>query len=101
MTTFVTVEHPGDAPDDYVTIPEHSVGGARASIKFNPDSHRGVRKLKALAGAFIEACHEELQERDPDDYDGKRCLATAMSQAESAQMFAVKGLHARWNAGKE
>ena len=101
MTTVVTVAHPSDHPNDEVIVHEHSVGGARAGIKFNPDSHPGVRKLKALAGAFMEACHQEMQNRDADDGDGKRCLATAMTHAESAQMFAVKGLFARRNAGKE
>ena len=101
MDTIVNVSHPSDHPDDEVVVYERSVGGARAGIKFNPSDHVGTRKLKALAAAFIEACHQEQKNLHDDDSDGRRCMDTAMTQAESAQMFAVKGLFARRNAGKE
>ena len=98
MTTIVTVSHPSDDSDDMVTVHRQSVGGRRTAIGFNPSDHAGTRKLKALAAAFIEACHIEAEKLHTEDYDGNRCLATAMTHAESAQMFAVKGLHAHKNA---
>ena len=101
MTTIVTVSYPGDAQDDYVTVHEHSTGGRRTGITFNPSDHAGTRKLKALAAAFVDACHLEQQNLHGDDNEGQRCFTRAMNHAELAQMLAVKGLFTRRNAGKE
>ena len=71
---------------------EGSVGFRRCGVSFNPSQDRRVAKIKALAAGLMEAIDEEMLALEPDDADGKRCMATAMTQLESAQMFAVKGL---------
>ena len=100
METVIEVTHP-DGTKDTVVILENSVAAARCGIKFNPSEDRGVKRLKSLAAGFMQACDDYKASRQPDDGDGKRCFATAMTDAESAQMFAVKGLFTRRNAGKE
>ena len=100
MTTTITIEHPDNTQDD-ILFHQNSVGGARCGVKFNPDENPDVRLLKSLAAGFMEACDQYLKSRKDDDGDGKRSFATAMTQMESAQMFAVKGLFTRRNAGKE
>jgi len=77
-------------------IPDGGVGAARCGVKFNPDGNANVDRLKTLAAAFMEACGK-LQAA-ADDGDAKRCFATAMTNMESAQMFAVKGLFTKRNA---
>ena len=79
-------------------IPDGGEGAARCGVKFNPDGNADVDKLKTLAAAFMQACSElsEVQ----DDSDAWRCFHTAMTQMESAQMFAVKGLFTKRNRGE-
>ena len=40
----------------------------------------------------MDVIADEQNHLDSDDGDGKRCMATAMTYLEAAQMFAVKGL---------
>ena len=78
-----------------VIIKEGSVGYWRCGVSFNPSQDYNVTMIKALAAGmmeYINTCSEALE---PDNGDGKRCMATAMTQLESAQMFAVKGLFMR------
>ena len=100
MMTEITVKHP-DGSIDGIAFGEMSVGAARCGLKFNPDENFDVRRIKSVAAALMEQFNVHLQDRLPDDSDGKRCFATAMTHLESAQMFAVKGLFTRRNAGKE
>ena len=98
MTTMVTVSHPGDVPDDYVTVHEHSVGGALAGLRFSRDDHAGTRRIKALAAALMEACH---QERELIDDDGQQHFTKAIAQTRSALSCAVTGLSMLRDAGIE
>lgn len=102
MTTTVIVKYSeGDVKEDSVTFHPHSAGGSRCGVKFNPEKNHRVRKLKALAAGLMEAIDEELQSASyAGDEEGCRCFRTAMTELESAQMFAVKGLFANRNAGK-
>lgn len=100
MMTSVTVKNPDGSVDDFA-FGEISVGASRCGLKFNPDENFDVRRIKSVAAALMEQFNTYLQSRLPDDADGKRCFATAMTHLESAQMFAVKGLFTRRNAGKE
>ena len=52
--------------------------------------------IKALAAGMMEYINDlQMLALEPDNGDGKRCMATAMTYLESAQMFAVKGLFMR------
>ena len=98
---LVLVNYHGDTPDDTIVIWDGSVGAVRCGVNFNPSGNPDVRKLKSLAAAFMQCCHDIKVSRTLDDHDGRRCFETAMTQMESAQMFAVKGLFTIRNAEKE
>ena len=98
--TNVMINYP-DGSSEEISFGDTEVGAARCGLKFNPDENPDVRRIKSMAAALMEQFNVHLQDRLPDDADGKRCFATAMTQLESAQMFAVKGLFTRRNAGKE
>lgn len=91
--------------------------GARCALKFNPGGHGPTEEIKVFcAGAMQsivnhrdrlkkewEQAHVEREGRSPVSYgpgqlDALRCMATALTSLETAQMFAVKGLHAVNNA---
>lgn len=63
----------------------------RCGVSFNPSQDVRVSKIKALSAALMQAIDDEMMALDQDDGDGKRCMATAKTHLESAQMFAVKG----------
>ena len=71
---------------------EGSVGYRRCGVSFNPSQDHRVALIKGLAAGLMEAISNYGKATAPDDGDGKRCMATAMTHLESAQMFAVKGL---------
>ena len=79
----------------------------RCALAFNPSAHMPTARLKAFFAAAMQAVDDERQallETEPPATtghgDAMRCFATAMTHLEAAQMFAVKGLHARANAGE-
>ena len=95
MTMMITAYGPQGECIAKVHPHEGSEGYRRCGVSFNPSQHQGVAKIKALAAGMMQAIDEEMLALDPDDGDGKRCMATAKTQLESAQMFAVKGLFMR------
>lgn len=102
MTSTVKIEyHTEGVFDDTLPINPYGVGAARCGLRFNPDENHDVRRIKTLAAALMQELENYKNSREADDGDGKRCFATAMTELESAQMFAVRGLFARRNAGKE
>ena len=70
---------------------EGSEGYRRCGVSFNPSQDKRVAKIKALAAGLMEVIDGEMLALDPADGDGRRCMATAKTHLESAQMFAVKG----------
>ena len=92
MTTTIEVIGYDGAIEGTVIIKEGSVGHKRCGVSFNPSQHNDVAMIKALAAGLMEYINICNQALAPDDGDGKRCMATAMTHLESAQMFAVKGL---------
>ena len=108
--------------------PEYSVSGSgtdeagrRCALHFNPGSHEPTEKIKLFCAAAMKAIidegtriHNDFQARiaeikekglilpdaEQEAYgDAMRCFATALTHLEAGQMFAVKGLHTRANAG--
>ena len=92
MTMMITAYGPEGDCLARVYPREGSAGYRRCGVSFNPSQDRRVAKIKALAAGLMDAIDEEILVLDSDDGDGKRCMATAMTYLESAQMFAVKGL---------
>ena len=91
-------DNPEQGKKDVITVPDFETGGRRCAVRFNPDENPDVRCLKWLAAAFITEC-ARIGARDIGE-DGQRCIDAAMMDAESAQMFAVKAVFAKRNAGE-
>ena len=91
MTMMITAYGPGGDCLAKVHPHEGSVGFRRCGVSLDPSQDRRVAKINALSAGLMDAIADEMLALDPDDADGKRCMATAMTQLESAQMFAVKG----------
>lgn len=66
-----------------------TLGAYRVGISFNPSGSEAVNNLKQKAADFIDACNELKNETQNDE--AARCLAVAMTECESAAMWAVKG----------
>jgi hypothetical protein len=65
------------------TFGEKAVG-----LDFNPSGNADVENLKKLAAAFIDAC-QALKE--PASPAVQRMFSLAITDAQTAQMWAVKG----------
>ncbi len=64
-------------------------GEYRVGVAFNPSSSGAVDAIKAQAAAMIDALGGIAANRD---HPGARCAAVAMTEIESAAMWAVKAL---------
>jgi hypothetical protein len=63
--------------------------GERAvGLSFNPSNNDDVSSLKQLAAAFIQVCHDF--KNIADDPEIKRMYSIAITEAQTAQMWAVK-----------
>ena len=71
-----------------LTFGERAVG-----LTFNPSGDDAVVVLKRAAAAFIDICHEAREaSKNPEV---KRMFSLAITDAQSAQMWSVKG--ATWD----
>lgn len=79
--------------DRELTFGEKAVG-----LKFNPSGNERVDRLKRLAADFIDACQEMRTATDTEKPDAEvaRMASLAITHAQEAQMWSVKG--ATWNA---
>lgn len=98
---MTTVIHIASSTNPGLNVSSHAqsddgVGAARCGVRFNPDNDARVQRIKALSAVLMQEI-SNLQHAWPDG-DGKRCMATAMTKLEGAQMFAVKGLFTVQNA---
>ena len=75
----------------FVRVLEGSEAWRRCGVSFNPSQDERVERIKALAAGLMQVIDEEMTALGPSDGDGKRCMATAKTHLEAAQMFAVKG----------
>lgn len=76
-----------DTPTREMTFGEKAVG-----LKFNPSGDSKVDELKKAAAKFIDLC-DELRKYDGAGYDSgevKRMASVAITEAQTAQMWAVK-----------
>ena len=67
-----------------------TLGEQRCNIAFNPSSDDKIGKFKRMMADAIDFCNDELQ--ISDDIEAKRCFEEAMTELETAQMYAVKGI---------
>lgn len=73
----------GDEPTRDLTYGEKAVG-----VNFNPSQDEVVRVLKDKAADFIDICNGQRSESD--DPEVKRMYSVAITEAQTAQMWAVK-----------
>jgi len=64
-------------------------GEYRVGISFNPSASPAVDSIKAKAAALIDELEPIAANRD---HPGARCAAIAMTEIESAAMWAVKAV---------
>lgn len=70
--------------DRRLTFGERAVG-----LTFNPSGDEDVAKAKQLCADFIDFCNER---RDAGSPDVKRMMSVAITDIQSAQMWAVKAI---------
>lgn len=66
-----------------MTFGERAVG-----LTFNPSGDAYVHQMKEQAAKFIDSCHTLREEAT--DPEVKRMYSIAITEAQTAQMFAVK-----------
>jgi hypothetical protein len=74
--------------DSAVTDQVQSFGERAVGLSFNPSGDPLVAELKKLSAAFIDECNYCREQAD--DPEVKRMYSIAITEAQTAQMFAVK-----------
>lgn len=64
-------------------------GGYRVGVTFNPSNNESVDHIKGMAANLIDYLAPIASDRD---HPGARCAAIAMTEIESAAMWAVKAV---------
>ena len=73
-----------------VAVRELTFGEKAVGLTFNPSGDPTVNKIKGLYAEIIDICHDARGEAGPGEKS--RHLSVAITEAESAQMRAVKGV---------
>lgn len=72
------------------TTKEMTLGESRCHINFNPSADDKIGTFKRMMADAIDYCHKlSLESLDPE---ADRCFEIAMTELETAQMYAVKGI---------
>ncbi|MFA6171995.1 MAG: hypothetical protein WCW77_00640 [Patescibacteria group bacterium] len=88
MEPKTTTVNPGaqfNGPDDGLTFGEKAVG-----LTFNPGGDPKVTKIKELYAAIIDNCN--VLRIEAGQGEKARLLSVAITEAQTAQMWAVKGI---------
>lgn len=73
--------------DRELTFGEQAVG-----LNFNPGGNEKVNELKALYAKIIDLCADLRKDCTPEQGEHGRYLSIAITEAQTAQMWAVKGI---------
>jgi hypothetical protein len=73
--------------DRELTFGEQAVG-----LNFNPGGNEKVNELKALYAKIIDLCADLRKDCTPEQGERSRYLSVAITEAQTAQMWAVKGI---------
>lgn len=71
-------------------ILENSFGGKAVGLKFNPSGNKSVEDIKTMCAVLINALHD-LRNETPDS-EQKRMFSVAITELQTAQMWAVKAV---------
>ncbi len=69
---------------------ELSYGEKAVGLTFNPSNDSGVQEVKELYAKIIDKCNELRTEAGQGEKG--RLLSVAITEAQTAQMWAVKGI---------
>lgn len=69
---------------------ELTLGESRCHINSNPSSDDKIGTFKRMMADAIDYCNRES--KNTDDPEARRCFSIAMTELETAQMYAVKGI---------
>ena len=72
---------------------ELTFGEKAVGLKFNPSGDVPTQQIKEAAAKFIDICNN--YRNATDDPEQKRMFSVAITEAQTAQMWAVKS--ATWN----
>lgn len=84
-TTYGTEGIVAAAPDRPMSFGERAVG-----LQFNPSNQTAVYQCKSKYAALIDQL--EARRQSTDDAETKRLCSIAITEAQTAQMWAVKAL---------
>jgi hypothetical protein len=72
------------------TTKEMTLGESRCHINFNPSADDKIGTFKRMMADAIDYCHKlSLESLDPE---AQRCFEIAMTELETSQMYAIKGI---------
>lgn len=74
-----------DVPQREMTFGEKACG-----VSFNPGGHEAVTKIKAAFAAVVDDLNDRRAASDNNEV--KRMLSVAITEAQTAQMWAVKAV---------
>jgi len=68
-------------------------GQDAVGLNFNPSGNPQVDKIKALYAEIIDELNDErMNDDEPRPQEKNRLLSVAITEAQTAQMWAIKGL---------
>lgn len=67
-----------------------TLGMERVHANFNPSKDDSIGQIKSVVAQAIDFCKEESDKSS--DPEAKRCFSIAMTELETAAMYAVKGI---------
>lgn len=76
--------------NDNVPQREPTFGEKAAGVSFNPGGHEAVNAIKRRYADLIDDLHE--RRAASDDPEVKRMLSIAITESQTAQMWAVKAV---------
>ena len=81
-----------DIPDmrDIPDMPELSYGNKAVGLTFNPSNDPTVQAVKELYAKIIDLC--DAARKEAGQGEKGRLLSVAITEAQTAQMWAVKGI---------
>lgn len=74
------------------TLREATYGEQAVGITFNPANDPTVQKIKELYAEIIDICDGERSKIETKPSEKARLLSVAITEAQTAQMWAVKGV---------
>lgn len=71
---------------------EATFGEDAVGLTFNPGNNENVDKVKRAYADIIDMCFDLRAQLTPDQGEKARYLSVAITEAQTAQMWAVKGI---------